>query len=286
MAPIIQSGQISLDQSDFVPIFVSGKYKCMRAEQKTMREFLEERVIRYNNPGFIDSDPVQIPHMFIRKEEREIAGFLTAVISWGNRTSIINSARRIMQLFDHSPYDFIMNYRDQDLKKISGFLHRTFNSDDLITFIPALRKLYKHNNGLEGIFTAHKTDISLQPAIHEFKKEFFNIPHLERTRKHLPDPFCGSAAKRINMFLRWMVRKDHAGVDFGLWKDISASALSCPLDIHSGKVARKLGLLKRKQNDAKAVAELDHNLREMDPYDPVKYDYALFGLGVYEGFGK
>ena len=258
----------------------------MGADQKALREFLEEKVHRYNTPEFLATDPVQIPHLYRQKEDREIAGFLTATISWGNRTSILNSARRMMTMMGHSPYDFVMNHRESDLKKMEGFVHRTFNSDDLLTFIAALKYLYRYKNGLEGVFNTYQSDDSLQQAIHHLKKEFFRIPHLDRTRKHLPDPVSGSAAKRINMFLRWMIRKDSAGVDFGLWKDISPSVLSCPLDIHSGNVARKLGLLQRSQNDAKAVTELDINLRKLDPADPVKYDFALFGLGVYEGFGK
>ncbi len=258
----------------------------MGANQKALRDFLEERVVRYNTPEFLASDPVQIPHLYSQKEDREIAGFLTATISWGNRTSILNSARRMMRLMGHSPCDFVMNHRESDLKNLGGFVHRTFNSDDLLTFILALKNLYRHKNGLEGIFNTYQKESSLQPAIHQLKKEFFRIPHLDRTRKHLPDPFSGSAAKRVNMFLRWMIRNDSAGVDFGLWKKISPAVLSCPLDIHSGNVARKLGLLQRNQNDAKAVAELDANLRKLDPADPVKYDFALFGLGVYEGFGK
>jgi uncharacterized protein (TIGR02757 family) len=258
----------------------------MEADRKALRDFLEERVLRYNTPEFIAADPIQIPHLFKRKEDREIAGFLTATISWGNRTSILNSARRMMTLMEHSPYDFVMNHREDDLRKVEGFVHRTFNSDDLLTFFAALKNLYQNKNGLEGVFNTYQTNDSLQPAIHRLKQEFFSIPHLYRTRKHLPDPFSGSAAKRINMFLRWMIRNDSAGVDFGLWKNISPAVLSCPLDIHSGNVARKLGLLQRNQNDAKAVAELDANLRKLDHADPVKYDYALFGLGVYEGFEK
>ena len=183
-----------------------------------------------------------------------------------------------------SPYDFILNHNYRHLKQMDGFVHRTFNSDDLLTFIEGLKHLYKGKNGLEGIFVKYQTIDSLQPAIHELKKEFFNFLHLGRTRKHLPDPMTGSAAKKINMFLRWMVRRDDRGVDFGLWKSISPSLLSCPLDVHSGNVARRLGLLTRKQSDAKAVAELDARLREFDPADPVKYDFALFGLGVFEHF--
>lgn len=181
-----------------------------------------------------------------------------------------------------SPHDFIRNHNEHQLKKMDGFVHRTFNSSDLLTFIEGLKHLYKDKDGLEGIFVKYQTHDSLQPAIHELKKEFFNIPHLERTRKHLPDPMTGSAAKKINMYLRWMIRKDNKGVDFGIWDSISPSILSCPLDVHSGRVARKLGLLKRRQTDSKAVDELDGVLRSFDSKDPVKYDFALFGLGVYD----
>jgi len=247
-----------------------------------LREFLDEKVHQYNTPNFIELDPIQIPHMYSEKEDIEISGFLAATISWGNRTSIVKNARRMMELMGNSPYDFIMNHRDKHLKKVDGFVHRTFNSTDLLTFIEALKYLYKHRNGLEGIFTEYKTSESIQPAIHQLKKEFFTVPHLERTRKHLPDPLSGSAAKKINMYLRWMIRKDNAGVDFGIWKNISPSILSCPLDVHSGNVARKLGILCRKQNDAKAVQELDGVLRQLDKLDPVKYDFALFGIGIFE----
>jgi uncharacterized protein (TIGR02757 family) len=254
----------------------------MELNLEQMREFLDEKVAKYNNPNFIDLDPIQIPHMYSVKEDIEISGFLAATIAWGNRRSIVNSARRMIDLMGNSPYDFIMNHKDSHLKRMEGFVHRTFNSTDFITFIAALQYLYKYRQGLEGIFNQYKTRESLQPAIHQLKKEFFTVPHLDRSRKHLPDPLSGSAAKRINMYLRWMIRKDNAGVDFGIWKDISPSILSCPLDVHSGNVARRLGLLKRKQNDAKAVMELDSILRQLDGNDPVKYDFALFGLGVFE----
>lgn len=256
----------------------------MEQHLKALKEFLDEKVIQYNNPNFIELDPIQIPHMYSIKEDIEISGFLTATISWGNRRSILKSAGRMMELMGNSPYDFIMHHKDEHLKKMDQFVHRTFNSTDLITFIEALKQLYLNRNGLEGIFTEFSTVSSIQPAIHHFKEEFFTVPHLQRTRKHLPDPLTGSAGKKTNMFLRWMVRNDSCGVDFGLWKNISPSILSCPLDVHSGNVARKLGLLKRKQNDAKAVGELDEILRQMDSSDPVKYDFALFGLGVYERF--
>lgn len=251
---------------------------------KDLKDFLDAKVFQYNAPNFIEHDPVQIPHMYSSKEDREISGFLTATISWGNRTSIIKSGKRMLELMGNSPHDFILNHRDKHLKQMEGFVHRTFNSTDLITFINALKFLYQKRGGLEGVFTKHQSSDSLQAAIHRLKKEFFMVPHLKRTQKHLPDPLSGSAAKRINMYLRWMVRNDNKGVDFGIWNDIPPSILSCPLDVHSGNVARKLGLLNRKQNDALAVKELDNALRQLDPSDPVKYDYALFGLGVFEGF--
>jgi len=259
-----------------------SKDDCMGFDLKELREYLDEKVLQFNTPGFIEHDPIQIPHRYSVKEDIEISGFLAATISWGTRISIITSVKRMMELMGNSPYDFIMNHKDEHLKKIDGFVHRNFNSIDFHTFIEALKYLYLRQNGLEGIFTEHKTSESIQPAIHQLKKEFFTIPHIERTRKHLPDPLHGSASKKVNLFLRWMIRKDDAGVDFGIWKQISPSILSCPLDVHSGRVARKLGLLHRNQNDAKAVNELDINLRLLDNKDPVKYDFALFGLGVYE----
>ncbi|MBN1132459.1 MAG: TIGR02757 family protein [Bacteroidales bacterium] len=256
----------------------------MDKKLKKLRDFLDEKVALYNSPGFIECDPVRIPHRYVLKEDIEISGFLTAIISWGNRVSILRSAGRMMEVMGRSPFDFIMNHRDPHLKGIDGCFHRTFNATDFLTFIEGLKYLYRNRNGLEGIFSEYKTDDSLQYAIHQLKREFFTGVHLPRTRKHLPDPLAGSAAKRINMFLRWMVRRDDAGVDFGIWKAISPSLLSCPLDVHSGRVAWRLGLLKRRQNDAAAVRELDAFLRKLDPADPVKYDFALFGLGMYERF--
>jgi uncharacterized protein (TIGR02757 family) len=255
--------------------------KLKKAELKT---FLDEKVLLYNNPKFIESDPIQIPHQFTKKEDIEIAGFLTATIAWGNRKSIVNNASRMMELLDHSPFEFITQHQEADLDGFEGFVHRTFNSDDLKQFIKSLKHIYNNHKGLEGVFLNYAEANSLQHSIHHFKSVFFEIPHLERTKKHVSDPLKNSAAKRINMYLRWMVRNDNAGVDFGIWNKLSASQLSCPLDVHSGNVARKLGLLKRKQNDGKALAELDKALRRLDPKDPVKYDFALFGLGVFEGF--
>lgn len=252
--------------------------------QTELKEFLESKVIQYNNPKFIESDPIQIPHRFARKEDIEIASFLTATIAWGNRKMIIKNADRIMQLLDNSPYDFIKNHEESDLVKLDGFVHRTFNANDLRYFIKALQNIYTKHNGMESIFQTNTNAKSIQPAIHEFKKVFFSLDHESRTEKHVGDPKKGSACKRINMMLRWLIRNDKAGVDFGIWKNISPTILSCPLDVHSGNVARKLGLLTRKQNDAKALLELDTALRKLDAKDPVKYDFALFGLGVFESF--
>ena len=249
-----------------------------------LHQFLDEKVTQYNNPKFIESDPIQIPHLFSLKEDIEIAGFLTATIAWGNRKSIISNAKKMMELLGDSPYDFILNHKPHHLDTIEHFVHRTFNTNDFKYFISALQHIYKNHNGLENVFSTNASKTSTQPAIHEFKKVFFEIPHSQRTQKHISDPLKGSAAKRINMFLRWMVRNDKAGVDFGIWQTLSPTQLSCPLDVHSGNVARKLGLLTRKQNDAKALAELDTSLRKMDKNDPVKYDFALFGLGVFEKF--
>jgi len=234
--------------------------------------------------NFIESDPIQVPHQFSKKEDIEIAGFLTATIAWGNRKSIIGNAKRMMLLMDNAPYDFVIHHHDSDLDQLKPFVHRTFNGTDLIQFVKSLKHIYMQHKGLEPVFESYAEGDSLQRAIHEFKSLFFEIEHLPRTCKHISDPLKNSAAKRINMFLRWMVRQDNAGVDFGIWQSLSPSQLSCPLDVHSGNVARKLGLLTRKQNDAKALLELDRSLRKLDPLDPAKYDFALFGLGVFEGF--
>ncbi|MNS19879.1 hypothetical protein D3C72_516050 [compost metagenome] len=252
--------------------------------QSELKDFLDEKVELYNNPNFIESDPIQIPHLFSQKEDIEIAGFLSATIAWGNRKMIIKNAHRMMDLMGNAPYDFVMSHQENDLERLEFFVHRTFNGQDFVCFIKGLQHIYKNHNGLEAVFTKHEKNNSLQGSIHEFKKLFFEIEHQNRTQKHISDPLNGSAAKRINMYLRWMCRQDNKGVDLGIWKNISPASLSCPLDVHSGNVARKLGLLTRKQNDGKALAELDLKLRELDPNDPVKYDFALFGLGVFEGF--
>jgi len=249
-----------------------------------LKEFLDEKADFYEQKEFIQNDPIIIPHEYENKLDIEISGFIISIISWGNRKSIIKSGYKIMNLLESSPYDFIMNHSSEDLKRIKGSIHRTFNSEDLIFFVKSLKNIYTKHNGLEGIISNIKNGDNLQERISNFKKKFFELKHSNRTKKHLPDPLKGSAAKRFNMFLRWMVRSNNKGVDFGLWKSISPSELSCPLDVHTGNTARKLGLLKRNQNDSLAVYELDKILREMDKKDPVKYDFALFGLGVNEKF--
>ncbi|MFZ2339320.1 MAG: TIGR02757 family protein [Bacteroidales bacterium] len=261
-----------------------SRTRAGRMKGEELKQFLDQRVDLYNRPSFIGLDPISIPHRFTQREDIEIAGFLSATIAWGNRVAILRSANRMMEIMGNAPYDFVINHRDDDLKCIDGCIHRTYFAEDFIYFIEALKYIYLEKGGMEAVFTMHQTGQSLQPAIHEFRKIFFELHHNPRTERHLSDPYKGSAAKKINMFLRWMVRSDERGVDFGLWKTISPSVLSCPLDVHSGRVARKLGLLKRRQTDAKAVAELDTTLRSFDSEDPVKYDFALFGLGAIERF--
>lgn len=249
-----------------------------------LNTFLEKKANLYNNPSFINSDPISIPHQFSKKEDAEIAGFLTALISWGRRDLIIRSANRMMDLMHRSPHDFVLNATEKDLKSLSEFIYRTFNGDDLLFLVAALREMYAVHGGLEKVAEkGYNQSGKIKDAITSIRSALLSTPHLKRSEKHLANPEAGSAAKRINMFLRWMIRKDDKGVDFGIWKSIPESKLMCPLDVHSGRVARKLGLLERKQNDWKAVEELTVNLRKFDVDDPVKYDFALFGIGVFEG---
>ena len=249
-----------------------------------LQSFLDEKADLYNHPNFIESDPIQIPHLFSQKEDIEIAGFLSATIAWGNRKMIIQNSHKMVDLLGNAPYDFVMSHSNDDLERLQNFVHRTFNGQDFTSFIKGLRHIYQNYDGLEAVFSQPTATGKMQQNISAFKKAFFEIEHQNRTQKHISDPMNNSAAKRINMYLRWMVRNDNKGVDLGIWKNIAPSLLSCPLDVHSGNVARKLGILTRKQNDGKALAELDQKLRELDPNDPVKYDFALFGLGVFEKF--
>jgi uncharacterized protein (TIGR02757 family) len=249
-----------------------------------LRLFLDEKVLLFNRPDFIALDPISIPHRFTRKEDIEISGLLTATISWGNRKSIITNANKMMDLMDHRPFEFVSHHKTADLKKLSKFVHRTFNGEDFIAYIQGLRYIYESEGGLEKVFTdGFQTHQNAFGAIDHFRTKLFEAHLPARLGKHVASPQAGSAAKRLNMYLRWMVRRDHTGVDFGLWKNIPMSQLSIPLDVHTANVSRKLGLLERKQNDRKTVEELDGVLRLMDPSDPVRYDYGLFGLGV-EGF--
>lgn len=245
-----------------------------------IREFLEEKTALYNQPEFIANDPIQVPHLFNDQKDIEIAAFLTATISWGRRESIINNATRLLEMLGESPYDFVMQANEAHLDVVNGFCHRTFNDVDARYFLKGLKLIYKQG----GMQTLFENTPTMKEGIMTMRNVFFSAPHQKRTRKHFSDPSSNSASKRLNMFLRWMVRKDKNGVDFGLWKDVRASKLMLPLDVHTSTVARKLGLLKRKQNDWKAVEEVTANLRLLDKNDPVKYDFALFGLGAVEGF--
>jgi len=248
-------------------------------------QLLNEKVNQYNQPRFIEEDPIQVPHLFSQQENIEISGFLTATIAWGQRKTIIVSALRLMNLMDNDPINFILNASEKDISVFGSFKHRTFKPEDCIYFIRTIRHLYKEQNGLKGIFeNIYKQSGSIKQALMGFRKVFFGLTHLQRTEKHIADVSMDASAKRLNMFLRWMVRKDDHGVDFGLWDKIDPAGLYIPLDIHTGTVARKLNLLKRKQNDWHAVEELTAVLKQLDPDDPVKYDFALFGLGMYEDF--
>lgn len=246
-----------------------------------LQVLLENKVAEFNRTEFIWNDPISIPKQYSQKEDIEIAGFLTALISWGSRAAILKSAHYLMQLMENKPFEFITTVNDKELKSLSGFYYRTFNSSDLLFLTVALKHVYLEKGGLEAIANDSFSQAgTVKGLINGLREELLKAPHLSRSEKHLANPAKGSAAKRINMFLRWMVRQDDKGVDFGLWKNIPPSALMMPLDVHSGRVARRLGLLHRKQNDWKAVEELTLALRQFDLEDPVKYDFALFGMGV------
>ena len=250
-----------------------------------MKQFLEEKYLQYNNPSFIPSDPISIPHRFTSRQDREISGFLVSSIAWGRRDLILRSANNLLEAMDNAPYEFVMSAGAEDLKRVSRFVHRTFNGTDCNYFIKGLRHIYTDFSNMEDVvLEGMNRSGSLKEGIAHLRQYFFCEHHERRTEKHFADVTGGAAGKRLNMYLRWMVRQDNRGVDFGIWKRIDPSVLYIPLDLHSGNTARKLGLLTRKMNDWKAVEELTTNLREFDPADPVKYDFALFGLGVFEGF--
>lgn len=251
-----------------------------------LKEFLEEKYHLYNREEFIESDPISIPHLFSKKQDIEIAGLLAATIAWGNRRSIITNARKLMQWMDFDPHHFIMHATAKDLKPFQKFVHRTFNGNDCIFFLQSLQSIYKKNESMETLFMEgiKKEDATIKEGIISFRNAFLKHKHVQRVEKHISNPAKKSSAKRLCMFLRWMVRNNKGGVDFGIWKNIKPSQLCLPLDIHTGNVSRALGLLKRTQNDWQAVEEITNILKTFDTHDPVKYDFALFGLGVFEKF--
>lgn len=249
-------------------------------------DFLESKYHQYNNVSFIEKDPIFIPHQFSKKEDIEIAAFLTSTIAWGQRKTILNNSIKLLELMDHTPFEFVTSFTQQDLKKFNNFTHRTFNGIDCSCFLLSLQQIYLKHEGLESVFTQslNVSNCSIANQISNFRKTFFQLSHSSRTLKHISDPLKNSSAKRICMFLRWMVRKDQNGVDFGIWNSIPTSCLAIPLDVHSSRIARNLSLLSRTQNDWKAVMELTEALKLYDFNDPVKYDFALFGTGVNEKF--
>jgi uncharacterized protein (TIGR02757 family) len=252
-----------------------------------LKEFLDSKVQEYNTPSFIPYDPVCIPHLFSAQADIEIAGLFASIFAWGNRTIIIKKSRELLQRMDNAPHDFILRHQDKDLKKLLDFKHRTFNDTDLLYFVNFLQHHYSRNPSLETAFSngMNKQDETTENALNYFYRYFFSLDDAPpRTKKHIASPAKKSTCKRLNMFLRWMVRRDSKGVDFGIWKTISPHQLVCPVDVHVARVATRLHLLQRTQVDWTAGVELTNNLRNLDPVDPVKYDFALFGLGVVEKF--
>jgi uncharacterized protein (TIGR02757 family) len=257
----------------------------------TLKKFLDQKVIEFNNPDFIKDDPVCLPHLFSKKQDIEIAGFFAAVFAWGIRKTIINKGKLLFNLMDNAPYDFCLNHQERDLKRLEGFCHRTFNDTDLLYFVSFFKHHYSKHASLESAFFDNKTlrhsnkqDV-VEHALNHFNQYFFSMEDVpERTKKHVASPAKNSSCKRLNMFLRWMVRNDNKGVDFGLWKKLSPADLICPVDLHVARVSKRFNLLQRKQIDWQAAIELTQHLRKFDKEDPVKYDFALFGLGIIEKY--
>jgi uncharacterized protein (TIGR02757 family) len=255
----------------------------------SLKTFFDEKVTRYNQPSFIKDDPVCIPHLFTKQADIEIAGLFAAVFAWGNRTTIINKSKELMNLMGNAPLDFCLHHSDKDLQSLVQFKHRTFNTSDLLYFIEFLKYHYTYHKSLEEAFlkipAGYKEEDKIEQSLIHFHNYFFSLEHVpNRTKKHIATPYKGSTCKRLNMYLRWMVRKDKHGVDFGIWKKIKPSELICPIDLHVARVAKRFDLLHRKQIDWQAAVELTGYLRTLDPLDPVKYDFALFGLGVIEKY--
>ncbi len=254
---------------------------------KKLQDFLNKKVDEYNQPFFIEPDPICIPHLFTKKQDIEIAGFFAAIFAWGNRTTIINKSKELMQLMDNAPHEFCLNHQQNDLKKLLNFKHRTFNPTDLLYFIDFFQHHYSKNQSLESAFTSSlkKGDTNIENGLNGFYNYFFSLEHVpKRTLKHIASPAKKASCKRLNMFLRWMVRNDNNGVDFGIWKAISPSQLVIPLDLHVARVARHFGILTRKPTDWLAAIELTEAMKTLDKKDPTKYDFALFALGVLEKF--
>jgi uncharacterized protein (TIGR02757 family) len=256
---------------------------------KALQDFLDSKVAQYNRPEFITNDPIVIPHLFTKKQDIEIMGFWAATLAWGQRVTIINKCNELIGLMDGAPHDFIMNHQESDLKKLLHFRHRTFNDIDTLYFISFFRYHYENHNSLEAAFLPGQREgaslLSAEGSLNSFRRYFFSLPDFpHRTKKHVSSPEQKSTCKRLNMFLRWMVRKDNCGVDFGIWNHISPGDLICPCDLHVDRVARKLKLINRRQTNWQTAVELTEKLKEFDPSDPVKYDFALFGLGIEEKF--
>lgn len=251
-----------------------------------IKELLDEKYVQFNHVSFIETDPISIPHQFTKKEDIEIAAFLISTIAWGQRVSIIKNGRQLMQLMNDEPYEFILNFSKKDALRFDRFVHRTFNAIDCVFFLRALKFIYTKHRGLEAAFSSQfsNREPNVQNAISHFRNLFLSVSHPARSEKHISNPSAKSSAKRLCMFLRWMVRKDAMGVDFGIWKSIKPHQLCLPLDVHTGNVSRKLGLLTRHQNDWQAVEEVTTMLKRFDAKDPVKYDFSLFGLGAFDGF--
>lgn len=250
-----------------------------------LKDFLDEKADLYNHIDFIENDPIQIPHRFSLKQDIEIAGFLTATISWGTRKSILTDAEKILSWMGNSPYDFILNYNEKDIDAFQhSSVHRTFNKEDLENFVKNLNRIYKEHESLENLFLLKEGETNFYHSFHRFRTEFFNNDEQYRSTKHVSSTYKNSSAKRLMMYLRWMVRQDRKGVDFGIWQNIDQKYLSIPLDVHTGNISRKLNIIQRKQNDWKTVEEMDLALRKFDDQDPAKYDFALFGVGIAKEF--
>jgi uncharacterized protein (TIGR02757 family) len=274
------------DLCHYLPLVIkSGVIKRYSLVGSNLKSFLDEKVEQYNQPGFIENDPIGIPHLFKKKQDIEIAGFFAATLAWGQRKTIIKKCNELLGMMENDPHHFVIHHRDQDLKPFLNFKHRTFNATDTLYYMAFLKWFYTKHTSLEQGFKVSPADETVEAGLIQFHHLFFSLADFpSRTKKHLPTPERKSTCKRINMFLRWMVRKDNNGVDFGIWPTISPSQLVCPCDVHVERVARKLKLITRKQTDWQTACELTANLRTLDARDPVKYDFALFGLGIEEGW--